>query len=98
MVSLRCDFLYVCHRFEACIIYVVVWCVVGLNLMSQFNLDNVTLYCTNPAELDPAALKSVSSLFFLAVTYQLLNDEMQTWTFNLQLNLPTLNPATGCNI
>jgi len=28
--------------------------------MSQFNLDNVTVYCTKPEELDPTALKSVS--------------------------------------
>jgi len=42
------------------ICYAVVWCVAGLNLMSQFNLDNVTVYCTKPEELDPTALKSVS--------------------------------------
>ena len=29
--------------------------------MSQFNLDNVTIYCTKPSELDTTALISVSS-------------------------------------
>jgi len=37
-------------------------CVIGLNLMSQFNLDNVTVYCTKPDELDTTAVKSVSFL------------------------------------
>jgi len=44
------------------LLHILVWCVVGLNLMSQFNLDNVTLYSSKPDELDPAAFKSVSSL------------------------------------
>lgn len=33
----------------------------GLNLMSQFNLDNVTAYYTKPDELDPSALKPKAS-------------------------------------
>jgi len=44
-------------------------CVVGLNLMSQFNLDNVTIYCTKPDELDAAAFKAVSIVIVLNYFY-----------------------------
>ena len=34
-------------------------CDAGLNLMSQFNLENITVYYTKQDELDPSAVKSV---------------------------------------
>jgi len=65
-------------------------CVTGLNLMSQFNLENVTVYYTKPEELDASALKSVSfSQCWLILCFTLFVSVL--WPWHLDIRWPVLS-------